>query len=154
MTSMERYGSLAARVALATIFIISGLGKLAGPEGAAAYIASKGLPAPMLLALLAGATELAGGLMLAVGLRTRLAALALALFLVPATVLFHNPFGLTGVEAHMQQIQVLKNLAIAGGLVALATWGAGAISLDSRLKRRGGSEARATPHPAQAAASG
>lgn len=154
MTSTERYGSLAARAALATIFVISGLGKLAGPEGAAAYIASKGLPAPMLLALLAGVTELAGGVMLAVGLRTRLAALALALFLVPATVLFHNPFGLTGAEAHMQQIQALKNLAIAGGLVALATWGAGAISLDAWLERRGRSHAKAIPQPKRAAIAG
>lgn len=59
MNSMERYGSLAARAALATIFVISGLGKLAGPEGAAAYIASKGLPAPMLLALLARESDFA-----------------------------------------------------------------------------------------------
>ena len=48
MTSLERYGSLAARAALATIFIISGFGKLAGLEGAAAYIGSQGLPAPLL----------------------------------------------------------------------------------------------------------
>lgn len=154
MASMERYGSLGARAALATIFVISGLGKLLGPEGAAAYIAAKGLPAPMLLALLAGVTELAGGSMLVVGLRTRLAAVGLALFLVPATVLFHNPFGLTGAEAHMQQIQALNNLAIAGGLVALATWGAGAISLDAWRERRGRSLARAIPQPTRAAVSG
>jgi putative oxidoreductase len=143
MTGLERYGSLAARTALAMIFIISGFGKLAGLEGAAAYIGSKGLPAPLLFALLAGVSELAGGLMLVAGLGTRLAALVLALFLVPATVFFHNPFGLAGAEAHMQQIHALKNIAIAGGLTALATWGAGSLSLDAWLKRRRRSAASA-----------
>ncbi|MDW8283246.1 MAG: DoxX family protein, partial [Myxococcales bacterium] len=94
MTTSQRYGSLAARVALATIFVVSGLGKLAGPTGTAAYIASKGLPLPLALAIGAGVLELVAGAMLLVGLRTRIAALALAAFVVLATVFFHNPIGL------------------------------------------------------------
>jgi len=133
---MERYGVLVARTLLAVIFIISGFGKLADLSGTAAYIGSTGLPAPMLLALLAGVSELVGGVMLVVGFQTRLAAIGLALFLVPATVLFHNPFGLEGAEAHMQQIHALKNIAIAGGFLALAVHGAGAISLEAWLGRR------------------
>jgi len=144
MNSMERYGSLAARGALAAIFIISGFGKLSGLAGAAAYIASKGLPAPMLLAVLAGLLELAGGVLLLAGLRARYAALALALFLVPVTALFHNPIGLTGMDAQMQVIQVLKNLAILGGLLAVTTRGAGAFSLDARSERAS-SDARTRP---------
>ncbi len=136
MTNLERYGSLVSRAALAIIFILSGFGKLAGPAAAASYIASKGLPAPTLLAVLAGITELAGGLMLLAGFRARVAALGLALFLVPTTILFHSPLGLTGMEANMQLIQVLKNLAIAGGLLSVATWGAGAFSLDARLLKK------------------
>jgi putative oxidoreductase len=132
MRTSERYGTLAARVALAAIFLVSGFGKLAGPAGTAAYIASKGLPLPMLAAIGAGVLELAGGLMLLVGLRTRWAAIALAVFLVPVTALFHNPAGLAGMEAQLQVIQVLKNLAIIGGLLSVASWGAGALSLDAR----------------------
>lgn len=148
MNTSERLGSLVARVALAAIFIHAGWGKLTGLEGTAAFIGSKGLPAPLALAALAGLTELAGGLLLVLGWRTRPAALALALFLVPATILFHNPAGLAGAEAQMQQIQVYKNVAIIGGLVAIATWGAGALSLDARaalarIGRRGMVAARA-----------
>lgn len=143
MNTSERFGSLVARVALAAIFVHSGWGKLTGLEGTAAFIGSKGLPAPLALAALAGITELAGGLLLVFGWRARSAALALALLLVPATILFHNPIGLAVAEAHMQQIQVYKNIAIIGGLVAIATWGAGALSLDARsaLARVGRREA-------------
>jgi putative oxidoreductase len=132
MNAWQRYGSFAARLALAAIFIHSGFGKLASPEGAAGYIASKGLPAPLLLAVGAGVVELLGGLALVAGLRTRWAAVALALFLVPTTFFFHNPSGLEGAAAQMQAIQIYKNLAIAGGLLMLASWGAGPLSLDAR----------------------
>src|SRR5256885_2273599 len=132
MKQFERYGSLAARVALAAIFLVSGFSKLAGPAGTAAYIASKGLPLPMLAAIGAGILELAGGSMLIAGLRTRWAAIALAIYLVPVTVLMHNPAGLAGMEAQLQVIEVFKNLAIIGGLLSVASWGAGALSMDAR----------------------
>jgi putative oxidoreductase len=135
MNAWQRYGSLAARLAIAAIFIHSGLGKLSSPEGAAGYIAAKGLPAPMLMAVGAGLLELLGGLALVAGLRTRWAAVALALFLVPTTFFFHNPSGLDAAAAQMQSVQVYKNLAIAGGLLMLASWGAGPLSLDGRLRR-------------------
>ena len=135
MNAWQRYGSLVARLALAAIFIHSGFGKLSSPEGVAGYIAAKSLPAPMLLAVGAGLLELLGGLALVAGLRTRWAAVALALFLVPTTFFFHNPAGLDAAAAQMQAIQVYKNLAIAGGLLMLASWGAGPLSLDAR--RRG-----------------
>ncbi|HEY3359163.1 MAG TPA: DoxX family protein [Polyangia bacterium] len=135
MSTSQRLGSLAARLALAAIFIVSGAGKLAGLAGTAGFIGSKGLPAPLLLAALAGIVELVGGMLLAAGLRAKWAAAALALFLVPATALFHNPAGLSGMEAQMQLIQLFKNLAIIGGLLAVVTYGAGALSLDAVLGR-------------------
>ena len=141
MNTLERYGSLGARGALALIFIISGFGKLTATAGAAAFIASKGLPAPTLLAVLAGVTELGGGLLVLGGLRVREAALLLAAFLVPTTVIFHNPSGLSGMAEEMQILQVLKNLAIIGGLLTVATRGATALSLDALLLRR-----RSTTH--------
>jgi putative oxidoreductase len=150
MNAWQRYASLAARLALAAIFIHSGFGKLAGPEGAAGYIASKGLPAPMLLAILAGLVELGGGLLLAVGLGTRWAALGLALFLVPTTLLFHNPLGLAAAQAQMQQVQLFKNIAIFGGLLAVVTGGAPGLSIDALLGRRRQSEE--SPQPLRRAA--
>jgi putative oxidoreductase len=130
----ENAGVLFARLAMAAIFVQSGWSKLTGLDGAASYIAAQDLPVPLLLAALAGLAELAGGLALAAGFKARWAALGLALFLVPTTILFHNPVGLEAAAAHMQQIQLMKNLAIAGGLVALASFGPGRFAVDARQR--------------------
>lgn len=132
---LEKYGSLAARLAIAAIFVHGGLAKLGALDGTAAYIASKGLPAAELGALFAALLELGGGLAIALGLATRWAALALALFLVPTTWFFHNPFGLEAAAAQMQWIQVYKNVAIAGGLLAFTAFGAGPLALEARRRR-------------------
>ncbi len=134
--SLDQYGPLAGRSALALLFIVSGLGKLADPATTGAYIASKGLPLATLLAVLAGAIEVAGGLSVVLGARARWGALALAAFLVPVTIIFHNPAGLEGMAAQMEMIQVFKNLAILGGLLTVASLGAGPVSVDSRLAAR------------------
>jgi len=139
MNSMlERYGSLAARLALAAIFVHGGWSKLGGLDGTAAYIAGQGLPAPAAAALGAALVELVGGLALALGLGARWAALGLALFLVPTTYFFHNPAGLEGAAAQMQQVHLFKNLAIVGGLLALASFGGGPLALDARRRERNG----------------
>jgi putative oxidoreductase len=141
--SLDQYGPLAGRSALALLFIVSGLGKLADPAATGAYIASKGLPLATLLAALAGAIEVAGGLSVLLGARARWGALALAAFLVPVTIIFHNPAGLEGMAAQMEMIQVLKNLAILGGLLTVASLGAGPVSLDSKLAARRAERAHA-----------
>lgn len=133
---LEKYGSLVARLAIAAIFVHGGWGKLGALDGTAAYIASHGLPAAQVGALLAALLELGGGLAIALGLGTRWAALALALFLVPVTGFFHNPIGLEAAAAQMQWIQVYKNLAIAGGLLALTAFGPGPLALEARQRRR------------------
>lgn len=141
--SLDQYGPLAGRSALALIFIVSGLGKLTDPATTGAYIASKGLPLATVLAVLAGAIEVAGGLSVVLGARARWGALALAAFLVPVTIIFHNPAGLVGMAAQMEMIQVFKNLAILGGLLTVASLGAGPVSVDSRLAARRAERAHA-----------
>jgi putative oxidoreductase len=86
-------------------------------------------------ALFAALLEFGGGLAIALGLATRWASLALALFLVPTTWLFHSPIGLEAAAAQMQWIQVYKNLAIAGGLLAFTAFGAGPLALEARRRR-------------------
>jgi putative oxidoreductase len=135
MMKLEKYGPLAARASLALIFLLSGFGKLAALGSTAGYIASKGLPAPALLAMTAALVELVGGASVLLGWKARWGALALIAYLVPVTLLFHNPAGLEGMAAQMEVIQFLKNLAIAGGLLAVASFGPGQLALEGRRAR-------------------
>jgi putative oxidoreductase len=123
---------LVARILLALMFILAGFGKLAGLEGTAGYIASKGLPMPMVLAAGAGVLELAAGVLLVIGWQARWAALALAVFTLVASVLFHNYWAMPAEQQMMQQLMFLKNLAAIGGLLAIFGFGAGGLSLDAR----------------------
>ncbi len=123
---------LIARLLLALMFVLAGLSKFAGLEGTAGYIASKGLPLPMVLAVATAALELLGGLALIVGFQARWAALALAGFTLVASVIFHNFWAMPADQAFMQQLMFMKNLSVAGGLLLIFAFGAGAVSLDAR----------------------
>ena len=124
--------SLAARLLLAALFLPAGLSKLFGFAGTVGYVASVGLPLPLLGAVLAVALEVLGGLALIVGYQTRWAALLMALFTVAAGGLFHNFWAAPAEAFQVQQIMFMKNLAIAGGLLALTAFGPGAMSLDAK----------------------
>lgn len=129
-TNLPHYAALFGRALLALIFIVSGWGKITGFAGTAGYIASKGLPLPEVMAAGAIAVELLGGLALLAGFKARWAALALFLFLIPTTLIFHNPVGLTGQEAQGQMIHLMKNLAIMGGMLMVFAFGPGRYSVD------------------------
>jgi putative oxidoreductase len=113
------------RVLMSLIFILSGYGKLMAASGTIGYIASKGLPLPEIGYGLAVLVELGGGLLLLVGLGTRWVALALALFCLATAFLFH------GFADMNNQIHAMKNIAMAGGFLYVAAYGAGAWSLDA-----------------------
>ena len=124
MTKLQPWAELAARIALAALFIIAGFAKIGGYEGTAGYMQSMGVPGfllPLVIAL-----ELVGGLAIAVGYRTRLVAFLLAGFSVLSGLLFHSPLDPN------EQTQFLKNLAIGGGFLLLVVHGAGRYSLDAR----------------------
>lgn len=122
---MQQVSHLAGRILLALIFVVAGLGKLANPEGTAGYMASVGVPEILLWPTIA--LEVLGGFAIVIGLQTRLVAYLLAAFSIATAVLFHANFA-----DQMQQILFLKNLAIAGGLLLLASSGATALSVDKR----------------------
>ncbi|MGV3456230.1 DoxX family protein [Sphingomonas sp.] len=116
---------LFARIAIAAIFLLSGLSKLTAPAGTIGYIASAGLPLPEVGYAIALLVEIVGGLLLVVGYRTRIVAAALALFTVAAAIFFHNSLG-----DQNEFIHFFKNLAIAGGLLQVVAFGAGRLSFD------------------------
>lgn len=119
------WSDLAGRILIALIFITSGWSKIGGYAATQGYMESMGVPG-MLLPLVI-ITELGGGVLIVLGLFTRYAALALAGFSILSGILFH------GGADQMQQIQLLKNLAMAGGFLFLVAHGAGRISLDRRF---------------------
>ena len=115
------------RTFIAAIFLISGIGKLMAPGATMAYIGSLGLPAPALGLVGALVLELAGAVLLVVGYRTRLVALLLAAYAVVTALIFHH-----ALADQNQMFHFLKNLAMAGGLLQVVAFGAGAFSLDNR----------------------
>lgn len=131
-TTLNDVCTLAGRALLALIFIVSGFGKITGFSATAGFMASKGMPIAEVLLVGTIAVEFLGGLMLLVGWKARWAALAIFLFIIPATLIFHSPAGLTGQEAQDQIINVMKNLAIMGGLLMVFAFGPGAWSLDRK----------------------
>jgi putative oxidoreductase len=128
MTSLSPAANLAGRTLIAAIFLISGIGKIAGYSGTAAYMESMGVPGALLLPTIV--LEIGGALAIIAGWRTRLTAVTLGAFTLLAGILFHGNFA-----DPMQQIMFLKNVAIAGGFLFLAANGAGAWSLDARRAR-------------------
>jgi putative oxidoreductase len=127
---------LAGRLLISAIFIFSGLGKLAAHAAMVGFAASKGLPAADLAIWLAAAIEIFGGLAILLGFQTRIAAWVLFLYLIPVSLVFHNFWALQGMERMDNQVHLFKNVAIMGGLLFVATFGAGAYSVDAaRLKK-------------------
>ena len=124
--------ALVARVLMAALFLPAGIAKISGFAGTVGYIGSMGLPMPELGAALAVLVEVVGALALLLGFQTRWAALLMAVFTVVAGVLFHAFWNAAPEAMQMQQIMFMKNIAIAGGLLALTAFGAGRISLDAR----------------------
>ncbi len=116
---------LLGRIMLALIFILAGIGKIQDPAGTAGYMQSMGVLGILLWPTIA--LEILGGIALAIGYKTRLAAFALAGFTLLAAALFHSNFA-----DKMQMIMFLKDIAIAGGLLLLAVGGKTAYSMDLR----------------------
>jgi putative oxidoreductase len=129
---IKQYGPLAGRILMALIFLKSGFGKITGFAGTAGFMASKGMPFAEVL--LAGALvfELAGAIMLILGWRVHWGALLLIVFMIPATLMFHNFWAVDAAQYQNQLNHFLKNVAMTGGLLYIMAFGAGPLGLDSR----------------------
>lgn len=121
--SLPAAGLAIGRLLLAALFLLEGWSKLRGYDAAVAYMNRFGVPGALLPAVIA--LELGGGLMIAVGWQTRLAAAALAAFCILTAVMFHG-----NVADRSQILHFEKDLAIAGGFLVLAVAGAGRWSVD------------------------
>ena len=136
MQTLQRILPIIGRLLLSPLFISAGFGKIAGFSGTVAYMQAHGMPLAEVLAVGAIIVELGGGILLLVGYKADWAALAIALFLIPTTLIFHQFWAVPEAQAGLQQIMFLKNLAIMGGLASLGVVGSGLASVDCALDRR------------------
>ncbi len=125
-----KYSDLIGRILISTIFLFAGITKISGYAGTQGYMDAMGVPG-MLLPLVI-ILELGGGLAIIAGWQTRIVAILLAGFCLLTALIFHLDFA-----DRMQSIMFMKNLAVAGGFLALAAYGPGALALDNRSKSRG-----------------
>lgn len=119
----------AARVLMSLLFLASGFGKLAAVGATQQYMAAHGVPAALLWP--AAALELAGGVLLVLGLWLRPLGLVLAAWCVLTAAIFHTAF-----SDQTQMVMFLKNMAMAGGFLLLARPGAPWAGLDGRRPGR------------------
>lgn len=125
MTTFTQFAAPSGRVLLALMFIMSGFSKIGGYAATQGYMEAFGVPGALLPLVII--VEVVGGIAIALGWYTKLAAFALAGFTLVAAVLFHNNFA-----DQMQMILFMKNLSVAGGLLFLVSAGAGSYSIDNR----------------------
>ena len=126
LNSLQNPLSLLGRALLALLFIPAGFGKIGGFAGAVGSAAAKGVPMPEVAIAIAIVVELGLGLLLLIGFQTRWAALAIAFFTVVITFIFHP------LSDPAQAQAFFKNIAVVGGLLTVAAWGAGAWSVDAK----------------------
>lgn len=120
---MKDWTNVASRVLLAQLFIIAGVGKIAGYAGTQAYMASMGVPGQLLPLVIL--LEVGGGIAIVAGWQTRWVSLLLAGFTLVSAAIFHH-----NLADQTQMIMFMKNLSITGGFLLLAAYGPGRYSLD------------------------
>ena len=126
-----KYLPLAARVCLSLIFLKAGISHILGYSNTVGMMAEMGLPIPSLLLIFTIIFQILGGLSLLLGYKVKLGSILLILFLIPATLVFHNPIG------DASQINdFLKNIGLIGGLLMVIYAGAGALSIDPHHGKR------------------
>ena len=123
------YIALAARICLCLIFFKAGISHITGFGGLVKTISSQGLPLASVLAAGTVFFQLLGSVSLLLGYKSKIGSILLIIFLIPASLLFHNPI------ADPSQINdFLKNIGLIGGLLMVIYAGSGAVSIDGKKK--------------------
>jgi putative oxidoreductase len=121
---------LVGRILIGVLFLVAGLMKVVNVAGTTAYMTRLGFPAPELFAYLSIVIEVGGGILLIVGWQTRKVAWFLALYVMVALGAAHRFWEYDQAQRVNQINHFLKNLAITGGLIFVAIFGPGSVSVD------------------------
>ena len=113
----KHFGPLIGRILMSLIFLMSAYGKITGFDQTIGAMAAKGMPMTQALLVCAIAIEIVAGTLLIIGWKTEWAALALLVFLVPATLYFHNYWSYPQELVRNQRNHFMKNVTIAGALI-------------------------------------
>lgn len=132
MKLSQAYLPLVGRILLALIFVLSGFGKIGGWQGYKAIMVSRGVPLVTVALVVSIIVEIAGGLSLFAGFKARVWSFILFLYLIPVSLTMHNFWAYAGMERLDQQIHFMKNISIMGGLLMVAAFGPGRLSVDAR----------------------
>jgi putative oxidoreductase len=127
MSESLRFAPLLGRILIALLFLPSGFEKVSDFHGSVEYAIGHNLPLPVLGVGIALVIELLGSLLLVIGYKARWTAAIMAVYCIVAAVFFHNNFAEV-----MERINFFKDVAIAGGLLQIAYFGAGPLSVDNR----------------------
>ena len=130
---LDSWVLLFARVAIASLFLYSGVGKVMAFTATAGRLPGGADGFGALLAAGALTVELGCGIALILGLFARQAAMTLIPFTIAATLMFHNFWAAPAALVVMQTINFLKNLGLLGALAMIATYGPGAYSAQSAI---------------------
>ena len=120
---------LLGRILIAALFLPAGVEKIIGWPGIVHYIAHDGGPVPLLAGIVAVICEVAVTALILLGVLVRPLALVLAVYTVGTALIAHRYWQLSGPAAIAAHINFYKNLAIAGGLLALSASGSGRFAL-------------------------
>ena len=132
MNTYQSTLNLIGRLLIVALFLPAGLGKIAGFEGTFGYFASLGIPAPVFALVATIVIEVLGSIALIVGFQTRIVAVIMAIFTLIAAATGHAFWAAPADAAFIAQLLFFKNVAVMGGLLVLASAGAGSFSIDGR----------------------
>lgn len=112
---------VAGRVLFSMIFITSGIRHLMKADGMTGYAQARGVPAPKATVMLSGLMILVGGVLVLIGWHRFIGAGLIAIFLIPASFIFHPFWQETDPMAKMNQMtHFMKNMALLGAALLLA----------------------------------
>ena len=124
------------RLLVVSLFLPAGIAKIAGFEGTVGYFTSLGMATPTLAVVVSIVVEVLGGLGLLFGYQTRVVAIILAIFTLAASITGHAYWAVPADQAFVVQLLFFKNIAVIGGLLVIASAGAGKFSIDGRKEAK------------------